>query len=509
MTSLSKLALCAVLVAGFLTAIPAFAATCDSLATLALPDASITSAQEVPAGQFAPPGGANAKGKNKGLNPYADLPAFCRIAATLRPTSDSDIKIEVWLPTSGWNQKYQAVGNGGWAGVISYPAMAEALRVGYATSSTDTGHIGGSGSFALGHQEKLVDFGWRSEHEMTVKSKAIIQAFYGNAPRLSYWNGCSTGGRQGLQEAQRFPGDYDGIIAGAPANRTAFSLWAAFAVLKDPQSFIPASKYPLIHQAALNACDARDGVKDGLIEDPTRCKFDPKVLLCKGADGPSCLTAPQVEAAKKMYAPGTNPRTGQVLFPTLVPGTELGWGVQVAGPDPSANIFDHFKYVVYKDPNWNWRTFDFDTGVARAEQPENNVMNATDPNLKPYFSHNGKLLMYHGWADTNVSTLNTIKYYKSVADTLGGASKTMNNMRLFLEPGMGHCGGGEGPNVFDKITALDQWVDQNKAPERIVASHSTDGKVDRTRPLCAYPQVAKYKGSGSIDEASNFTCSAP
>src|SRR6266849_4374867 len=230
MTSLSKLALSAVLLA----AVPAFAATCDSLATLALPDASITSAQEIPAGQFTAPGGGNAKGKNKGLNPFADLPSFCRVTATLRPTSDSDIKVEVWLPAAGWNQKYQAVGNGGWAGIINYPAMAEALRVGYATSSTDTGHVGGSGSFALGHPEKLADFGWRSEHEMTVKSKAIIRAFYGNAPRLSYWNGCSTGGRQGLQEAQRFPGDYDGIIAGASANRTPVSMWIASAVLKDP-----------------------------------------------------------------------------------------------------------------------------------------------------------------------------------------------------------------------------------------------------------------------------------
>src|SRR6185503_13656275 len=223
--------------------------------------------------------------------------------------SDSDIKIEVWLPTANWNTKYQAVGNGGWAGVISYPAMAEALTRGYATSSTDTGHVGGSGSFALGHQEKLIDFGYRSEHEMTVKSKAIIKAFYGNAPQYSYWNGCSTGGRQGLKEAQMFPDDYDGIIAGAPANRTALSLWIAAAVLKDRESYIPPSKYPMIHQAVVTACDSLDGVKDGLLEDPRACKFDPKVLQCKAGDEPSCLTAPQVEAARKIYSPAKNPRT--------------------------------------------------------------------------------------------------------------------------------------------------------------------------------------------------------
>jgi feruloyl esterase len=484
---------------------PVFAASCDSLASLALPTATITSAQVVGAGEFKAPG--NQKGK--GGNPYANLPAFCRVAATLKPSSDSDIKVEVWLPVAGWNNKLQSVGNGGWAGVISYSALADAVREGYAAASTDTGHVGGSGSFALGHQEKLVDFGWRSEHEMTVKAKAITQAFYGSAPKLSYWNGCSTGGRQGLKEAQMFPDDYDGIITGAPANRTAISLWIAFAVLKDKESYIPPAKYKVVHEAALAACDAKDGLKDGLITDPTKCDFDPKVLLCKNGDGPSCLTAPQVEAAKKVYSPGKNPRTGQELFPSLVPGSELGWGIQALGPDPSANIWDQYKYVVYKDPNWDWRTFDFDSGITKGEQPDNIVMNATDPNLSKFFAHDGKLLMYHGWSDPNVSPLNTIKYYKSVADTMGGASKVSNNIRLFMEPGMGHCGGGEGPNVFDKVTPLAQWVEQKKAPDALIASHSTDGKVDRTRPLCAYPQVAKYKGSGSIDDAANFVCALP
>ncbi len=235
----------------------------------------------------------------------------------------------------------------------------------------------------------------------------------------------------------------------------------------------------------------------------------PRVLLCKGGDGPQCLTAPQVAAANKIYSSAFDSRTGDEIFPSLVPGTELGWGVLAAGPDPTANIFDHFKYVVFKNPEWDWRTFNFDSDIARSEQPENVVMNATDPNLRPFFAHNGKLLVYHGWADTNVATLNTLKYYHAVVDTLGGSSKTSDNMRLFLEPGMGHCGGGEGPNVFDKVGPLDQWVEQHKAPDKIIASHSTEGKVDRTRPLCPYPQVAKYKGKGSIDDAANFTCQAP
>ncbi len=498
---------CTIWILAYLSAVPAFASSCDSLAALALKDTTITMAQLVPAGQFSAPGERQAAGR--GANPYKDLSEFCRVAATLKPTSDSDIKVEVWLPSNGWNGKFQAVGNGGWAGVISYSAMADAIRAGYASASTDTGHVGGRGTFALDHPEKLIDFGWRSEHEMTVKAKAVIQAFYGSAPRLSYWNGCSTGGRQGLKEAQKFPDDYDGISAGAPANRTAISLWIAAAVLKDPASYIPPSKYPIIHQAALAACDMRDGLKDGLIDDPTKCDFDPKVLLCKGDDGPECLTSPQVEAAKKIYSPAINPRTGQQLFSSLVPGTELGWGVQALGPEPSANIYDQYRYVVFKDPNWDWKTFNFDSDVVRGDLPENLVMNATDPNMKAFFSHGGKLLLYHGWSDTNVPTLNTIKYYKNVVDTMGGAANTSNRVRLFLEPGTGHCGGGEGPNVFDKVGGLEQWVEQGKAPEKLTASHSTNGKVDRTRPLCPYPQVAKYKGTGSIDDAANFVCRAP
>ena len=256
--------------------------SCESLASLALPNTKITLAQTVSAGAFTPPAAAGAATPTPAAGqPFKALSAFCRVAATLKPTNDSDIKVEVWLPADGWNGKFQAVGNGGWAGVISYSAMADAIRAGYASASTDTGHVGGRGTFALGHPEKLIDFAWRSEHEMTVKAKAIIQAFYSSAPKLSYWNGCSTGGRQGLKEAQKFPDDYDGIIAGAPANRTAISLWIAAAVLKDPASYIPPTKYPIVHQAALAACDSRDGVKDGLIDDPPNATSIPRCCSAK------------------------------------------------------------------------------------------------------------------------------------------------------------------------------------------------------------------------------------
>ncbi len=486
-----------------LAALPALAAatTCESLSTLALPDTTITLARAVGAGEFAldGPGGAG----------FKNLPAFCRVAATLKPTSDSDIKIEVWLPATGWNGKFEAVGNGGWAGSISYAAMAQALRRGYATSSTDTGHAGGSGSFALGHPEKLIDFGYRSEHEMTVKAKAIITAFYGNAPRFSYWNGCSTGGRQGLKEAQRFPADYDAVIAGAPANpRThlAFAtLWIAQAAHKTADSYIPPSKYPLIHQAVIDACDALDGLKDGLIGDPTRCRFDPKSIECKDADSAACLTAAQVETVKNIFSPARNPRTGEEIYPPLEPGSELGWAV-VAGPRPFQPTVDHFKYVVFKDPEWDWKNLNFDSHVALADKIDNETINATDPNLKPFLARKGKLLLYHGFSDPNVAPRSTINYYKRVVDTLGGERKTSDSIRLFMVPGMGHCGGGEGANTFDAMSALEQWRENDSPPERIIASHSTGGQVDRTRPLCPYPQVAKYKGTGSIDEAANFVC---
>jgi len=463
-------------------------------------------AQVVAPGAFTAPAAPGGEG---GPSSFAKLPSFCRVAATLKPTSDSDIKVEVWLPAGGWNGKFEAVGNGGWAGTISYPAMADALQHGYATSSTDTGHVGGRGTFALGHPEKFIDFAYRSEHEMTVKAKAIVAAFYGNGPKYSYWNGCSTGGRQGLAEAQRYPDDFDGIVAGAQANpRTRLGAWhltVGTAALKDPAAFIPPSKYPAIHRAVLAACDAADGVKDGLLNDPPRCHFDPTVLTCKGPDGADCLTPRQVEAAKIIMSPVKTSR-GEEIFPGYAPGTELGWGALIGGPEPTAITLDHYKYVVFKDPNWDWRTFDLERDLAIAEKVDKGTINAIDPNLTPFTSRGGKLLMYHGWSDQLVGPGTSVNYYERVTKALGGPAKTMASVRLFMVPGMGHCRGGEGPNTFDMMTALEQWVEQGKAPVQILASHATNGASDRTRPLCPYPQLATYKGSGSIDEAASFTC---
>jgi len=479
--------------------------SCEALASLALPQTTITAVKPVAAGGFVPPGAGG-----RGTEAMKDLPAFCRIAATLTPTSDSDIKVEVWLPASGWNGKFLAVGNGGWAGSISYAAMADALRHGYATSSTDTGHSTPGASFALGHPEKLIDYAWRSEHEMTVKAKAIIAAHYGETPKLSYWNGCSAGGKQALKEAQRFPEDFNGIIAGAPASdwtgRASSALRVAARVHKDDASNIPAAKYPAIHAAVLEACDALDGVKDGVLENPRACPFDPKVLECKGGDSPTCLTSAQVDAVRAIYASPHNPKTGRALT-GLEPGSELGWATW-GGEQPLGIASDHFKYVVFKDPAWDFRTFDFERDAVRAEQNDAGTINAIDPNLKSFFDRGGKLLQYHGWGDPQISPGHSVQYYTRVAEALGGSKNIHDSYRLFMVPGMAHCGDGEGPNRFDMVSTLEQWVERGKAPERIEASRMRDGKIDRTRPLCPYPQIATYDGKGDTNSAASFVCKA-
>jgi feruloyl esterase len=488
-------------------------ANCERIRSLKLPNATITTADAVAAGAFAPPaapaGGRGAPGGDG--RAYAELPAFCRVAATLTPSSDSDIRIEVWLPAADWNRKFLAVGNGGWSGNIAYAALASSLKRGYATASTDTGHVGGSGSFALGHPEKLTDFAYRAVHEMTVKAKSIIEAYYTAAPRLSYWSGCSSGGKQGLKEAQKYPNDYDGIVAGAPANYWTHlitqSLWVAQATLKDPASLIPREKFEALNRAALAACDANDGVKDGLIENPARCTFDPGSIQCSGADGPGCLTAPQVEAARKIYAPAKNPRTGAVIFPGLARGSELGWPALAGGPRPLSIADDHYKYVVFKNPDWDYRALDFDKDVALADATDAGAINATDPDLSAFAAHGGKLILYHGWNDQLIAPQNTIDYYTSVRNKLG-AAQTEQFARLFMAPGMMHCAGGPGPNTFDSQGAIERWVEQGTAPERLLATHSAGGAVDRTRPLCAYPKLAVYKSSGDVNDAANFECKA-
>ena len=477
---------------------------CEQLAaSLKLQNTTVSSAKAVAAGRFTPPGAGPAA-------ELANLPAFCRVALTIKPSSDSDIKTEVWLPMTGWNGKFLAVGNGAWGGSIQYGALGDGLRRGYAVASTDTGHTGADASFAIGHPEKLVDFGYRAVHETAVQGKATTAALYGTAPRFSYFNGCSGGGRQSFMEAQRYPQDFDAIIAGAPGyDRThgAFqSLRAMQATHKEPGSFIPATKYPAIHRAAVNACDEIDGLKDGLITDPTKCSFDPGVIACKGADSASCLTPAQVAAAKTIYAPVIDPKTGKAIFAGLQPGSEMHWAA-ISGEQPHSMYNDLARFIVFQDANWSYKDLDINKHLEQARKADGGVLSATSTNLKPFVDRGGKLLIYHGWEDQNISPTMTVDYYNGVVRDMGKGVDS--SVRLFMVPGMGHCGGGDGPNTFDMIKALEMWREHGQAPASIEASKVADGQVIRTRPLCPYPQVAKYKGTGSIDRAESFACTAP
>jgi feruloyl esterase len=485
------------------------ATNCADLASLSLPNLTVTSAAAVAAGEFTSPNPG--RGPNA-ANAFKKVPAFCRVMARLKPTSDSDIKIEVWMPASGWNGKLQSVGNGAFAGAIGYPALGTAITAGYAAASTDTGHEGGAGDFVVGHPERLIDFAWRAVHEMTVAAKGIISAYYASAPKYSYWNGCSTGGRQAMAEAQRFPADYDGIIAGAPASYVtrlqATQITISQATHKNEASYIPPEKYPLIHNAVLEKCDMLDGVKDGVLEDPTRCRFDPKVLECKdGADNSQCLTPPQVQLARTVYA-GLVSGKGDHLFPGLEPGSELGWN-SLSGPQPMSYAIDIYRYFALNEPKWDYLTFNVDTDLPKAEKAISGTMNSIDPNLRPFISRGGKLLQYHGWSDNGIPAESSVNYYNNVLEMMGGAVNVKDNYRLFMVPGMFHCGGGDGTSTFDMVAALDEWVVNKKAPDSIPASRVRNGVVDRTRPLCPYPQIGVYKGSGSTDEAGNFSCRLP
>jgi hypothetical protein len=473
---------------------------------------------------------------------YKRLPAFCRVIAEDKPTADSFIKIEVWMPSSGWNGKFRGQGNGGFAGEIDYRALAFAVLQGYASAATDTGHAaeGTNATWALGHPEKIVDFAYRAIHEMTVVGKATVKAFYGDAPQHSYFANCSNGGRQALMEAQRYPEDYDGILAGAPANYwthlLSSALYDAQTTTSDPASYIPMNKIPTIAKAVNAACDAKDGVTDGILNDPRQCHFDPASLLCKAVatDDPvnSCLTQPQVTALNKLYE-GAHDSKGKEIFPGFLPGSEDGgggWPLWITGVGPGKSLLfafggGFFSDMVYDKTDWDYKKATLDEAVAAADKKFAGVLNATDTNLKPFESHGGKLIIYHGWNDAAISALNSINYYEAVRTKMGKQDAD-SFLRLYMVPGMQHCGGGPGPDVFGQMgfsssndpehnmyMALEQWVEKGAAPSTVIATKQSGegaaGAVKMTRPLCAYPQVATYKGSGDTNDAANFACTAP
>lgn len=496
------------------SACPAWAQqSCESLSSLSLRAIRITSAVSVPAGDFTLPGSASGA--------KVQVPAFCRVAATV----DKEVRIELWMPQQ-WNRKLLAVGNGGLAGSISYGPMVKPLRDGYATSSTDTGHQAGSntdGEWAVGNYERIVNFADRGTHLMAEADKVILNAFYKGQPSRSYFNGCSQGGHEAMIEAQRYPADFDGIIAGDPANNWTHHyigghLWMALAM--DGDGYIPADKVHIVGDAVNEQCDALDGIKDGVLNDPRRCKFNPEKLRCKGSDTSQCLTGAQVAAVQKIWS-GLRTADGQVIYPGLVPGGEAGWVNYLAGKGPGGGRHQlltepFFRFFVFDNPNWDFRTFrfnpadGFDSDIDYTDSKLAALFNAVNPDLSQFKARGGKLIHYHGWSDPDITPLNSINYYESVVkaqgDDVHGLRRTEEFYRLFMVPGMWHCGGGPGATSFDMIEPLDNWVEKGVAPDKVLASRITNGVVERTRPLCPYPQEAQWKGVGSTDDAANFVC---
>ncbi|MGH8150146.1 MAG: tannase/feruloyl esterase family alpha/beta hydrolase [Steroidobacteraceae bacterium] len=481
-------------------------ASCTSLLHLTLENTRMLSAEVVKGPSFTPPGAHRA---------LTDLPTFCRVSAVIAPAID----FEVWLPLQGWNGKFEGTGNGGYAGAIIYRELADGVRRHYATANTDMGHKSTSpdpGSWALGHRELVSDQGYLAQHLTAERSKAIVRAFYHRRPRRSYFVGCSSGGWQGLTEAERYPHDYEGILAGAPAMQVihlhAATIWTNLAANR-----IAPSKFPLVARAVLAQCDASDGVRDGLVSEPLACHFSPTELACKPGEKPAtCLTPVEVKAWQDIYS-GLHDSSGQPLYPGWPRGTEEAL-LLMRQPFVAALAASTFKDMVFADPHWDYHHIDYDRAVRLGDARLGAILNNSSPDLRAFRRAGGKLILWHGWADPLISPLHTLEYYRKVAaffaDSHPAAESTeithiQDFARLFLLPGVHHCGGGPGPDQFDGLGALAGWVERGVAPSRIVASHVSHGVATMTRPLCAYPEVAKYIGHGSTDDAANFECRMP
>jgi hypothetical protein len=480
------------------------------MARLALPGGKVTAATLVAAGAFQPPAGAGGPPPGVGAGRYSNLPAFCRVQVTLTPTADSDIKSEVWLPASGWNGKYVGIGNGVWAGTISYGEMGTALAKGYAVAATDTGHVGNglTGEFAVGHPEKLVDFGHRAVHETAVTAKRVIAAFYGSGPKLSFWNSCSTGGRQGLMEAYRYPEDYDAISAMAPANPMTDlmtqSMWAGWQPQRAPGAALTPALLGAVHRAAVAQCDKLDGLADGLIGLPNSCSFDPGTV--------AELSPAQADTMRAIYK-------GPPGLPGWPAGSEMQLAVVAGGATPFPVALTYFSMLVFGDrPGWDWKTFDYVRDAQAGRTYGAGILDVPASGLAPFFARGGKLLMSHGWTDGLIPANNTLRFYNALEPALT-RPQAANQYRLFMVPGMDHCGGGEGASSFDTLGTIDAWATTGQAPDRILATRPTAvggppnvpqgrERPPLARPLCPYPQYARYNGTGDPAEASSFSCVA-
>jgi feruloyl esterase len=471
------------------------ATPCQGLKSLSLPQTSISAADFVPAGPFQNPTAgqpANA--------PSTPIPAHCRVTMILTPSADSEIKVELWMPAENWNGKFLGVGNGDWGGSIQgYAEMQNALRLGYATAGTDTGHSGNSGAFAFGHPEKFVDFAYRAIHEMTMKSKLVLKAFYEQSLKYSYFKGCSTGGRQALMEAQRYPEDYDGIIAGAPSARQSHTSPAALArgiqIVRNPNQAISQAKADLINETVRNTCDT---LKEGFLNNPRQCKVDFSKLRCgEGVDTDRCLTVAQIKTVETYYN-GVKNSKGELILSGMPLSVPIEPQLSTQTPVGSDSV-----RIAFQNPNYDGRDFDLDRDMKLIDE-RIGFVDAVNPDLSRFKANGGKLLLYQGWQDSNVTSETTIWYYESVLGKMG--KQQQNWMRLFMLPGMDHCRGGPGPNSFDAIGTLEKWREQDAAPDRIIGRNSTS---DLTRPLCPHPQYAHYTGTGNVKDAANFVCKLP
>lgn len=501
---------------------------CPTLAGVALDATTTIVSASIVSGSFTPPGATTP----------ITMPESCRIVGVAKPVPDSNINFEVWLPASNWNQKFLSSYEGGFGGYINYGAMAQTLARGYATASTDQGHVdpqgGVGGDWIVGHPERVTDFGYRGKHVTTLAAKAAIKGFYGVAPTKSYFAGCSGGGREGLMELQRYPDDFDGYLIGSPAfdwtGQTTLWAWENQA-FGDPASQIPSVKLPALKAATLAQCDAVDGVTDGIITNPRKCTFNPDVLLCPaGTDSNACLTAPQLTALKKVYQ-GPRDSANRQLFPGPEIGAETdakNWETFVTGTfiRMSLGLFTYGR-MLYNITDYNPNQFNFDTDADLMRATLGSELNATDADLRVQKAKGKKVLHYVGWADAALSPQGSIDYYEAVAAQVGGVDKAQEFYKLYMVPGMTHCSGGPGPNSFghagdvynpsgtakDDITkALEDWVEKGQAPDVITATKYTNdvitSPVVMKRPLCAWPKVQKYV-SGDPNVETSFVCSAP
>jgi feruloyl esterase len=495
----------------------------SALATVQLSGARVTGATPIAAGSYTPPGSRAA---------IANLPAFCRIVGEATPSTDSLVKFEIWVPDGqAWNGKMVVTGNGGYSPALSTGDMAYAMRQGYAVVGGDTGHQSSDPNemfWGVGHPEKIRDWGTRSIHAITAPSRALVAGLSGQEPSRAYYYGCSTGGHQGYAEMQRYPDDFDGVIAGAPGNnRTRLNVEFLHRYLSNRATgtsgpvILTAAKATLITQRAIAACDTLDGVADGVMENPLACtadRFNVASLQCTGADAPDCLTTEQVAVAQKIYAGPKNARTGAQIYPGQPVGTESGWPGYWGGTEPVRA--DYWRLWVFDNPQWNWWTFDYDRDLAYADAKVSPLVDQTSADLSAFKASGGKAIVFQGWQDAVVNAVDTIAYAERVKAAQGSQAETDAFYRLFLVPGMGHCSGGAGATTFgnsgsqapnptaanDLLMALDRWVEQGTAPDSIVATRLSGGAPVRTRPLCPYPKTAVYKGSGSTDDAASFSC---